>query len=266
LLSKLSKPQQNRIDESGRRKAKNLMTAVTFALPAESQEFLRSLCGKSRAERNGIRTIRGKIDDHAVEVLHTGVGEKICRQRMAKFLSATGRIHRGEQDQHFDCLISAGFAGALNDRLQLGGLLVAKNFSTVELDENRSSLSSLPIHIADLLTVPALINSREERNKLALTSGAVAVDMETEFIARACAAQGIPLLSLRVISDTPRELFPAPANILFDIEQQRTRMVKLAIYFLAHPNHVPRLVQFARRITQVRKTLATALMQVVRGL
>jgi len=49
------------------------MIAITFALPAESQEFLRSLRNKFRGVRNGIRMIRGKIDDRAVEVLHTGV-------------------------------------------------------------------------------------------------------------------------------------------------------------------------------------------------
>ena len=241
------------------------MIAITFALPAESQEFLLSLSNKSRDDRNGIRTIRGKIDDRAIEVLHTGVGENVCRQRMAKFLSATGRIRRGEHDQHFDYLISAGFAGALNDQLQLGDLLLAKNFSTVRTEEN-FSLSSLQIHMADLLTVPALIDSREERNKLALTSGAVAVDMETEFIARACAAHGIPVLSLRVISDTPTELFPAPANVLFDIERQQTRMPKLAAYFVAHPHRIPRLIQFARRIARARKDLADALVATVRGL
>jgi nucleoside phosphorylase len=242
------------------------MIAITFALPAESAEFLRRLRDKSRANRDGIRTIRGKIDDRAVEVLHTGVGENVCRQRMAKFLSATGRIRRGEHDQHFDYLISAGFAGALNDQLQLGDLLLAKNFSTLWSAENRSSLSSLPIHIADLLTVPALIDSREERNKLALTSGAAAVDMETEFIACACAAHQIPVLSLRVISDTPRELFPAPTDVLFDIERQQTQMLKLATYFFAHPHRVPRLVQFARRIARARKVLADALVALVHGL
>jgi len=159
-------------------------------------------------------------------------------------------------------LISAGFAGALNDQLQLGDLLLAKNFSTLRLEEN-FSLSTLPIHIADLLTVPALIDSSEERNKLALTSGAVAVDMETEFIARGCAAHAIPVLSLRVISDTPRELFPAPANVLFDIERQQTRMLKLATHLLAHPTSVPRLVQFARRIARARKTLANALIALI---
>src|SRR5882724_12385748 len=242
------------------------MIAITFALPAESQEFLRSLGNKSRGDRNGIRTIRGKIDDRAIEVLHTGVGENVCRERMAKFLSATGRIRRGEQDQHFDYLISAGFAGALNDQLQPGELLLAKNFSTIHSTENLSSLSGLPVHIADLLTVPALINSGEDRNKLGLTSGAVAVDMETEFIARACAAHGVPLLSLRVISDTPKESFPAPPKLLFDIGQQRTHMLKLARYFLVHPNRVPRLAQFARRIAHARKTLANALVAVMREL
>jgi adenosylhomocysteine nucleosidase len=231
------------------------MIAITFALRAESAEFLRRLFDKSATDRNGIRTIRGKIDNHTVEVLHTGVGEKVCRHRMARFLL----------DQHFDYLISAGFAGALNDQLQVGDLLHARNFSTVEPAENRSPLSSLPIHFADLLTVPALIDSAEERNKLALTSGAAAVDMETEFVARACAAHGIPLLSLRVISDTPRNLFPAPTNVLFEIERQQTQMLKLATYLVTHPSRVPHLVRFARRIARVRKILASALLEVVRA-
>ena len=232
------------------------MIAVTFALPAESSDFLRHLRNQSRTDRSGIRTIRGTIDDRAVEVLHTGVGEKVCRQRVAEFL----------QDQQFDLLISSGFAGALNDKLQIGDLLLAKNFSTVELTEVGSSFSRLPIHEADLLTVRALIDSNDERNKIAHTSGAAAVDMETEFIARACAEHGIPLLSLRVITDTPREAFPAPPNVLFDIEQQQTRFLTLATFFIARPNRVPQLIQFARRIARVRKILASALFDVVRGM
>jgi nucleoside phosphorylase len=227
--------------------------AVTFALPAESAEFLRCLTNKTRIERNGVRAIRGKIDHRTIEVLHTGVGEKVCRQRVGKFLI----------DQDFTYSISTGFAGALNDDLQVGDLLLAENFSTVDLSEARASLSGLPIHIANLLTVPALIDSPEERNKLAITSGALAVDMETRFIARTCAARGIPLLSLRVISDTPRDLFPASADVLFDIERQRTPMPKLAKYFLTHPNRIPHLIRFARRIAFARKVLADALVAVV---
>jgi len=232
------------------------MIAVTFALPKESSEFLRRLRDKSHADRNGITTIRGKIGDREVEVLHTGVGERVCRQRLGKFLD----------DQRFDLLISTGFAGALNDELQVGNLLLSKNFSTIDLDEKRSSFSRLPIHMADLLTAPTLIDSSDERGEIARTSGAAAVDMETEFIARACAAHAIPLLSLRVITDTPREPFPAPAHVLFDIAKQRTDLPKLATFFLTHPNRIPRLIQFARRIAHARKTLANALVAIVRVL
>jgi nucleoside phosphorylase len=232
------------------------MIAVTFALPAESSKFLRRLRVTTGAERNGVRIVRGKMHDRMIEVLHTGVGEKICQQRVGKFL----------QDQQFDLLISTGFAGALNDQLKVGDLLLAKNFSTIELNEKRSSFSSLPIHQGKLLTVPALIDSSEKRHEVARTSGAAAVDMETEFVARACAEHGIPLLPLRVITDTPREPFPAPTKVLFDIEQQRTRFLMLATFFLAHPNRVPRLIQFARRIARARKILATALVTVVRSI
>jgi nucleoside phosphorylase len=225
--------------------------AITFALRPESSDFLRLLGNKSRANRNGIGTIRGTIENRAVEVLHTGVGAKICRERIGKFL----------QTQQFAFLISAGFAGALNDQLQVGDLLVARNFSTFDL--RRSFFSSSAFRIANLLTLPTLIDSREERNHVARTTGAAAVDMETEFIARACAIHGIPLLALRVITDTPTQPFPAPSSVLFDIQQQRTHIAVLARFFLAHPNRVPGLVQFARRIARARKNLADALVEVV---
>ena len=232
------------------------MIAVTFALPAESSEFLSRLKDKSRADRNGIRVIRGKIDDRDIEILHTGVGEKVCRQRVEKFL----------QDHQFDLLITTGFAGALNDELQPGDLLLAKNFSTIDLNERGLSCSSLPIHVADLLTVSALIDSSNERNKISRASNAAAVDMETEFIARACATHGIPLLSLRVITDTPTQPFPAPPSVLFDIQRQRTHIAVLTKFFLADPRRIPGLLQFARRISRARKTLSNALVRIVRDL
>ena len=163
-------------------------------------------------------------------------------------------------------MISAGFAGALNDQLKVGDLLLAKNFSTIELNNRRSSFSNLPIHEVELLTVSALIDSSEKRLEIAQASGAAAVDMETEFIAGACADHGIPLLSLRVISDTLDEPFPAPTKVLFDIEQQRTNQLKLAAFFLAHPNRIPRLIQFARGIANARKVLANTLVAIVREL
>jgi len=202
--------------------------AVTFALPAESSEFLRRLGNKSRANRNGISIVRGTIGHRSIEVIHTGVGESVCRKRIGKFL----------ENQQFDFLISAGFAGSLNHELHVNDLLVAKNFSTVDL--KHASLSNVSIYVANMLTVPVLIDSSEERERVARDSGASAVDMETEFIARA-----------------------APASVLFDIQRQRTHIAVLARFFLAHPRRMPGLVQFARRISRARKTLSNALVWIV---
>jgi len=232
------------------------MIAVTFALPAESSEFLKHASNKSQSDRNGISAVRGTINDRTVEVLHTGVGEKICRERIEKFL----------EDAQFHILISTGFAGALSNRLRINDLLLAQNFSTVDLKQAQESLSALSVRAADLLTLAAPIDSREERERIARESGAAAVDMETEFIARACATHAVPLLSLRVVTDTPLESFPAPPNVLFDIEKQRTQVTAFATFFLAHPNRILPLVQFAKRIARARKTLSNALIQVVREL
>ena len=232
------------------------MIAITFALATESSGFLHRLHNRTRSDRNGAAAIRGKIDNRAIEIFHTGVGEKVCRQRMARFL----------QDRQLDCLISAGFAGALNDQLDVGDLLLAQNFSTAELDKARSVLIDRPLHVANLLTVPSMVDSNETRNEIARATGAAAVDMETEFIARACAEHGVPLLSLRAISDTPRRRFPAPAHVLFNIERQRTSVIRLALYLCQHPTCLPGLIRFASQIARAREMLTEALVAVVTAL
>jgi adenosylhomocysteine nucleosidase len=210
---------------------------------------LRLIEDKKRRNLNDVSTITGKVDNLSIELLHTGVGEEICRQRMSRFL----------QDRQFTYLISAGFAGGLTDQLHAGDVLLARNFSTVQLREP----STCPFHFADLYTAPGMIDSPEEREKLAQVTGAAAVDMETKFIGRACAEHALSMLSLRVITDTPSEALPAPPNVLFDVMSQRTNLPKLAAFFLAHPDRVPRLIQFARRIARARKTLAKAIVDIV---
>src|SRR5262249_56548076 len=133
----------------------------------------------------------------------------------------------------------------LNNELQVNDLLIAKNFSTVDLKDVRFSLSNMSITAVNMLTVPAVIDSSEERERIARDSEAAAVDMETEFIARACAVHGIPLLSLRVITDTPTQAFPAPPNILFNIERHRTGGMSVAMFFLEQPSRASTLIQFA---------------------
>jgi adenosylhomocysteine nucleosidase len=231
------------------------MIAITFALPAESSDFVRLLAEPFPNAREGVKSIGGQIHRHSVEVFHTGVGEKRCRAHIASFL-------RQSQPKY---LISSGFAGALDQELKIGDLLLSENFSSPELlSSPHLDCADSGVFVGKLATVPKIIASKSERARWAAESGAVAVDMETEFIAAACAAQGIPMLSLRVMSDTPSEPFPAPPEVLFDLEKQKTDFARLALYLVTHPGGLMRLNAFRQHIALARRSLTSALDRLLR--
>jgi hypothetical protein len=88
--------------------------------------------------------------------------------------------------------------------------------------------------------------------------------METECIAAVCAAHQLPMLSLRVISDTPAEPLPAPPHVLFDLEKQKTSFLRLGFYLATHPSAVNRLNLFRQRIGVARHSLTHALEKLLR--
>lgn len=231
------------------------MIAITFALPAESSDFLRRLSRPAVQKRAATESIHGQIHGRPVVVFHTGVGEKRCRRQIGDFLL----------QQPLKYLISAGFAGALDQELQIGNLLLSENFSSPELlGSAQLDFADETLFVGKLATVPGIVDSKSERDRWAMESGAVAVDMETAFIAAACAAQQIPMLSLRVISDTPSKPLPAPPGMLFDLDKQKTDFGRLALHLVTHPSALIRLNAFRQRIALARQSLTSALDKLLR--
>lgn len=236
------------------------MIAISFALPTESSGLLSHLKSKRTADANGITILSGELGEREVAIFHTGVGRAHCQRNVQ---AALGTIRPR-------LLISSGFAGSLTDRLGVGDLLVAQNFSdwrlATQLMESgstpRSSQSS-QFHPVILFTSNRIIESSEERQQIAQEHRADAIDMETEVIATACAVYRVPMISLRVISDAPAAPFPAPAEVLFDMTRQRTNFRKLVLYLLAHPSAVKQLIRFAKQISTARERLTTALVDAI---
>ena len=73
------------------------------------------------------------------------------------------------------------------------------------------------------------------------------------------------MLSVRVLSDTPRHPFPLPAEILFDMERQKTPSLRLLRYLMTHPASIPGLIRFSAQIGRARNSLTGALMALLRG-
>ena len=231
------------------------MIAITFALPAESADFVRLLQNRTDVSREGVETTRGRLHDKPVVVIYTGVGRKVCREKMEIIL----------RRESFRYLISAGFAGALEKELRVGHLLVAENFSSPQLlGSPQLTLADETTFLGKLLTVPRIIESSGERESLNKSTGAAAVDMETEAISDVCAAHELPMLSVRAISDTTSEPFPAPADVLFDVTKQKTNFVRLGSYVLTHPAALGRLNAFRQRVGVASRALAEGLDQILR--
>ena len=229
------------------------MTVVTFALPAASSAFVRLLKG---IKRDGA-ILRGTLENRTPEVcvLHTGVGASECEKRAGNFL----------RDERPQLLIASGFCGGTSDELHPGDLVIADNASEPTLlAKARVTLPNArigKIHSADRIIDPAA-----DRYAIGRAYGAVAVDMETETVARLCAVESIPMLALRVVSDSPAAPFPAPPNVLFDIEKQRTDFSRLLGYISRNPASALSLAQFSKQLARAKTKLADALTAVMAAL
>ena len=144
------------------------MIAITFALSAESSDFVRLLENRGGVSREGVETARGRLHGKSIVVIHTGVGKKACREAMEVML----------RRERFEYLISAGFAGALEKDLRVGHLLVSENFSSPKLlGSPQLILADEGTFLGTLLTVPRMIETVADRESLNKRTCAAAVDM-----------------------------------------------------------------------------------------
>lgn len=233
------------------------MIAVSFALPAESSGLVELLQDKQSVEIGPARIVQGKIGEQTVAIIYTGVGRKSCQNRIDQFLD----------EMRPKIFIGAGFAGAVREGLKIGELVLGGNFS-----DSRLLLAAQEIlrpqnaQTIKLFTTTIIVDSIDERNRITREQGADAVEMETEYIAAACVARAIPMLSLRAISDSPSQPFPAPPAVLFNIERQKTDGFRLAFYLLTHPLAIGRLSRFASQVAQARNAIAQGLVALIKQL
>jgi adenosylhomocysteine nucleosidase len=142
----------------------------------------------------------------SVLVLETGMGE----QRTAEALTwALGRPLLDNLAYRPSVVLSAGFAGALQPGYQVGEVVLATEIRDTEgghwpttwPGELPPGPWQPPIRRGALLTAPHLVSEPSGKRELGEKYGAVAVDMESATVARACSREAVPFGCVRVISD-----------------------------------------------------------------
>ena len=234
------------------------LIAVSFALPDESGIFLRALHDVHVIRPGNLPVLLGKLGDLEIAVFHTGVGRDSAGIMTGRFLSSHSP----------SLVISSGFAGGLDPKIRIGGLVLAENFTDpLLLATARLCFDADPAVFFGALTsqlFPA--ETISEKEHLAATTGAIAVDMETGWIREICQKSNIPLLSLRGISDTAKQSLPVPFSTWFDNQNQKARPFSLVLYLLLHPSAIAPFVRFVRGVFQTKKRIADVLVQVIQML
>ncbi len=201
---------------------------VTFARPEESRAFVKRLRGVAAIRWGGRAGIAGALGETRVAVMHTGIGPQAAGAFADTILA----------EKRPWLWVSAGFAGALDPRLGSGDVLIE------ELPD--------PTNPRRLISRPTPAETVAEKSALLAATGARAVDMETETIA----AQGVPVLSVRAISDTAEEPLPVPFAVWFDMQRQRPRPAALIAFLMRHPRAISPFGRFVLRLPKVAAALA----------
>ena len=231
---------------------------VTFALPEESRLFLPALADLKIVHRGwprGLPTCTGRLGARPVTIVHTGVGDTPTGRERLRAALAIGRP---------GSVISAGYAGGLVASLAVGDLVLGRNFSDPGLAQAAHALLTdgqpVPwLRVGGLASRDRAAETVADKAALLAETHALAVDMETHWIAEVCAESGVPLLSLRVISDAANQPFPVPGRILFDAVRQRPRYLALPAWLLMHPGRIAPFAAFVRGLGPARARLTRAL-------
>jgi adenosylhomocysteine nucleosidase len=238
------------------------------AMSQESKALLRLIKEPQRIHPGTFRGVRFQIMERECVLVTSGMGLK-CAADATRALLATANPR---------LLISFGIAGAVNADLDIGDVVAANSSYLMEngsIGEFRplASLSEAAREAAAqaLQAVGAQVvtgTTLTTRGSQAAPEGLEGVDnpvleMETAGITEAAMEAGIPLLSLRSISDGPRAPIPLDLEAVMD-EEYNFRIGKMLKIVLRHPGILLRSRQMMQNSEKAAEHAATALMAVLR--
>lgn len=204
---------------------------VTFAVPEEAGPF-------RRFRRQDLR------------IIVTGMGAEAARRGIRKGLEAGTP----------DLVITAGFCGGLNPDLERGTVVVdSESDAALMAVAEAVGIKPVGFHIADHVAVTA-----EEKSRMAGETGKDVVEMESGIIAETCRERGIPVATIRVISDPAGEDLPLDFNKLMT-KKGGVHFGRLALELAKRPKMIPRLMRLQKDTKAAAIELAAALMKFCEG-
>jgi adenosylhomocysteine nucleosidase len=225
---------------------------VTVAVKAEFAPW-RRLRKWEPLQAKGVAVRRAQIGSAQVHLVVTGMGRENA-----------SRVAGAMMKEPYEFCISAGFAGALGDRFAVGDILVADGVQrfgrakTLQCSRNLvdAARSEGAKQVNLFLTSDHVVRTVAEKARLA--PFAAAVDMESFAIASAAQAHRVPMVAIRVISDTTERELPIRLETMVD-ERGCVSVSSVLRQVLSHPLQLPALIRLGRESSIAAEALANFL-------
>lgn len=192
--------------------------------------------------------VRLAVNRPGCRVLITGIGSRNAEKsvRAALAVEKPGRV------------LSCGFAGGLDPALATGTVLYSADSATgLDAALLKAGARSGKFHCAD-----KVVSKAEEKKALRASTGADAVEMESQVIRAVCREQGVPAATVRVILDTASEDLPLDFNLLMNADQQMS-YGKLALALAKAPRRISALLKLQKESARAAEALAEVLAKVI---
>lgn len=235
------------------------MLALLAALKEEISDLRKGIALKESYTWQNYLIYDGEYNGKSVLLAQTGMGKERAEAATEFIL----------QRYPVTALVSFGFAGAVNENLQIGDVVICSTlYSSNDVTKGNPcssdaslislSLQVLPGKITRLsqgksVTVAQPASTPEVKSDLCRTFNADIVDMESYWIGKIASAREVPFLAVRAISDTLQDNL-LPFDRFMDMNGKLLRQ-KAILYFLSHPQHVAKLFALQRNAWRARKNL-----------
>ncbi len=237
---------------------------IVVALSFESGHFEDRLAGVISIRGHGFTIRTGGLAGRGVGVAISGHGQSSAA-RAAEALIAGHRPR---------WLISAGFAGGLQQDIERGDIVMADEIvgehgqrMTIDLRLSEgNSPTSNHSHIGRLLTVDRIIRKPDEKQSLHEHYGAIAVDMESLAVAQVCQRERQRFLAIRAITDAVNDELPRDVERLLNRPTMARKIGAAAGSVLRRPSAVKDLWKLRESASVAAERLAKFLVGVVQQL
>ncbi len=173
----------------------------------------------------------------------------VCIANGPGFQLAERAVEIAGEKERFRAVVSTGFCGGLDPRLQIGDVVEVSSVIDVaqglEYGCAESCRKSGPTR-GRLASMDRVAETGAEKAELFAATGALAVEMEAAMVAKFAAREAIPFYSFRAISDTAGHSFDIHLNELRDAEG-RFEKGRIVVEALKSPwSRIPGLIQLDR--------------------